>query len=613
MWLESPDGRLSVSLASLPDDHGGVTYSVYLDGEALLAPSRLGITMGGLDLLAVRIDAESESSTVVDRYQLVGSDTELVGSANERTARLRNVYGDELAVVFRAYNDAVALRYRMEESRRASRVLEDHTEFAFSEPGRAWIQAHDLPALATPAYEAAYGNGVPIGHRAPVPSWNMPALFESGGRWALLAESDAGVGDYGAHLKPTVGRTYQVELPQPSEGLSTDPPGEPVEFPWRSPWRVIVASSDLAGIVETDVITHLASPSQLAETEWITPGRVSWSWWSDFSSPRNPAALRDFVDLAAEFGWEHTLIDANWNEIPSEELDDVLAYAREQGIGVFLWYNSGGSNNEVTEEPRDRMEDSERRKQEFSWLAEQGVRGVKVDFFHSDRADMIARYLAIAEDAAAAGLMVNFHGSTVPRGWERTWPNLMTMEAVRGAEQYGFDADYPVTAVWHNAVLPFTRNVVGSMDYTPVTFSDQRFAHLTTNGHELALAVVYQSRLQHFADSASSYRALPETVREFLRAVPATWDESRFLTGYPGEMAAFARRSGDVWFVGGIGGPEPRSVTIDFGFLDGPSEVELITDPSFTAERRVVEPESGWVVEVEVAGGFVMTITPAAQ
>lgn len=176
------------------------------------------------------------------------------------------------------------------------------------------------------------------------------------------------------------------------------------------------------------------------------------------------------------------------------------------GVGVFLWYNSGGPNNRVTEEPRDRMFDRSVRQEEMAWLAEAGVSGIKVDFFHSDKQAGIKLYLDILADAAEAGLMVNFHGSTIPRGWERTWPNLMSMEGVRGAEQYDFRPTYPEEAPWHNTVLAFTRNVVGPMDYTPVTFSDAMYPHVTTNAHELALAVVFESSLQHFADSVESYR-----------------------------------------------------------------------------------------------------------
>lgn len=612
VWLESPNGRITVSLDGSPSELGTATYTVELGGSEVLAESGLGITFDGLDMSRLVLIGEGVARTVEDRYELVGRADPLVGTAHERTAMVAGATGDRMAITFRVYDDAVALRYEVADRRPETRILEDHTEFAFAAPGKAWIQPHDLPGYAQPAYEAPYSNGVDIGHDAPVPSWNVPALFETGGRWVLLAEADAAPGDYGAHLRPTGGLTYQIAMPQPSEGMSTAPAGEPARFPWRSPWRVIVVAEDLAGIVETDAITHLAASSQLADVCWVRPGRVSWSWWSDHTSPRDPAALAEYVDLSAEFGWEYTLIDANWDEIPPLELERVIRRAHDAGVGVFLWYNSGGSNNEVTERPRDRMEDPERRKQEFAWLADLGVAGVKVDFFHSDRAEMIGRYLAIAGDAAEVGLMVNYHGSTVPRGWERTWPNIMTMEAVRGAEQYAFDPRYPDTAVWHNAILPFTRNVIGPMDYTPVTFSDQQFPHRTTNAHELALAVVYESPLQHFADSAESYRSLPAPVKRFLMTVPATWDETRFLAGYPGELAVVARRSGDRWFVGAIGGPSAQSVTVSFDFISGVASAELITDPGFRIEAAAVDPTTEWSVDIDVAGGFVILVDPVS-
>ena len=393
----------------------------------------------------------------------------------------------------------------------------------------------------------------------------------------MLAESAVGPGNFGAHLQNDGELGYRIELPYPEEGLSIEPPGEPIASPWISPWRLIVVSDDLAEIHGSTAVTDFAEPSRVENTDWIRPGRVSWSWWSDHTSPTDPAALKESIDLAADLGWEHTLIDANWNLMPEPDFDEILAHARTRGVGVFLWYNSGGTNNTVPEQPRDRMHDPAARRAEFARVAELGVAGVKVDFFHSDRAGIIERYHAIAADAAAARLMVNFHGCTAPKGWERTWPNVLTMEAVRGAEQYCFAEDYPETAVWHNTVLPFTRNVAGPMDYTPVTFSNQRYPRRTTAGHELALAVVFQSRLQHFADSAAAYRSQSPEVWRYLSRVPATWDESHLVYGRPGEGVVVARRSGDRWWMAGLNGPARREVNIDLDQFPGLAGGQLIS------------------------------------
>ena len=545
-------------------------------GDVVVVRScQLGLEFAERSLSDLTLGSVSSNEVLHDSYRLVGSDMLIEVAAHLREFEFVSAAGDVLTLQVRMTNDAVGIRYRWDGP--ADRLVSDLTSFRFAEPGRAWIQPHDPPSLAAPAYEALYENGVAIGTPTDAPSWNLPALFETNDTWVLLAESAVGVGNFGAHLKVDGPLAYRIELPQIDEGMSEEPPGEPVGSNWQSPWRLIVVSDTLDGIHGSTAITDFAEPARITEPEWIRPGRVSWSWWSDHTSPTNPAALKESIDLAADLGWEHTLIDANWNLVAESDLVDLIEHADRRGVGVFLWYNSGGSNNLVPEQPRDRMHDPAVRRAEFARLAGWGIAGVKVDFFHSDRVDIIERYHRIAADAADAGLMVNFHGCTAPKGWERTWPNVLTMEAVRGAEQYFFAEDYPETAIWHNAVLPFTRNVVGSMDYTPVTFSNQRYARKTTAGHELALAVVFQSRLQHFADSAASYRAQSPEIRRYLSEVPAVWDESHLVDGYPGEWVLVARRSRDRWWLAGLNGPAQREVSIDLSRFPGLAGGQLIS------------------------------------
>jgi hypothetical protein len=358
----------------------------------------------------------------------------------------------------------------------------------------------------------------------------------------------------------------------------------------------------------SNLVTHLAEPLRLADTSWVRPGRVAWSWWSQTDSPRDLARQRDYVDLAADLGWEHCLVDANWDVNSDGEVAALAGYARERGVGLWLWYNSGGPHNDVTERPRDRMHEPSVRRAEFAKLASWGVAGVKVDFFHSDKQDGIGRYLAILDDAADHRIMVNFHGCTIPRGWSRTWPHLMSMEGVRGAETYLFDPAFPAAAASHHTILPFTRNAVGPMDYTPVTFSDVTYPHLTTNAHELALAVVFESGLLHLADSAETYRAVPAPVADVLRRVPVVWDETRFLVAEPGRCVVLARRRGEQWWVAGVNGlAEPRALELDLTPL-GTARWRVLGDGDSRDEIAV--RESGAVLRLRLAprGGFLATV-----
>ena len=618
--VPSPDGSLEIAVGLDPGT-SEPWYTVARMGRPVLARSRLGIErsdqrfVGGLSLVEA-----PEPVEIDETYTLpYGKRRTLRNQTLERLLRFRNQEGEILEIGVRAHDDGVAFRYRFPESRSEPvRVVDEMTTFALADPGRAWIQPAEQAGYYGPAYEELYRNGIPIGEAASGPSWNLPALFETGGQWALITEADLDGSYFGAHLgsRPE-GREYRVVPPDPSEGAGLGDV-EPVStLPWTMPWRVVIVGDTPAAVAESDLVHHLSRPAAIADTSWVTPGRVSWSWWSNHSSLASLDELRDYIDLAAEMGWEHTLVDANWNVHSDDEVRALIGYGAERGVGVFLWYNSGGPNNRVTEQPRDRMFDRDVRRAEMAKLAEWGARGVKVDFFHSDKQAGIQLYLDILADAAERGLMVNFHGCTIPRGWPRTWPHLMTMEAVPGAEQYSLDPGYPAAAPWHNTILPFTRNAIGPMDYTPVTFSHQLYPHLTTAGHELALSVVFESGLLHLADSAASYRGLPSEVRDFLSAVPTAWDETRFLAGEPGRFVVVARRQGDHWYVGGINGQEAaRPVAVPLAFLASGSFAQtLIRDnqngDGFDVANSTVDGASEVTVTMQARGGFAARLDPS--
>ena len=249
---------------------------------------------------------------------------------------------------------------------------------------------------------------------------------------------------------------------------------------------------------------------------YVKSGTASWSWLYNVNSPKDYSIMTKYVDFAKEMGWEYVLVDANWNIMKNGTVDDLIDYSEQKNIGLFLWYNSAGAHNpDNTEQPRDIMHNRELRRAEFKKIADKGIKGVKIDFFESDKPNIFKLYEDILKDALEYKIIVNFHGCTLPRGWRRTYPNLITMEAVKGGEMYLFNRDMTNQAGRHNSTLPFTRNVVGPMDYTPCNLAQNNVKHITSDLHELALAVVFESGILHLGDTPESYKNLPPKALMF--------------------------------------------------------------------------------------------------
>ncbi len=614
----SPDGRTSATVTL--GATGALSWQVQHAGAIALEDSPLGVRrhdqtfVEGLRLLDAR-----DPVTIEDRYQTpAGKRRDHVVRGRERVLAFANARGARLDVIVRAHDDGVAIRYRFPEIDAVpKRVFEELTGFHVPAGSTGWMLPHQRVHRYGPAYEDFFRE-VAAGTAAPLPvGWSFPALFKTpAGQWILLTEAAVDGAYAGAHLAPgAAGNVYRIAFPDPEEGLGVGEIHPLSTLPWTLPWRVVLVGDAAARLLESDLVSDLSPATRLKDTSWIRPGRAAWSWWSKSDSPRHADDLNAFTDLAAGMGWEYALVDANWNQMLSGTIDDVIAHAAQKQVGLLFWYNSGGPHNDVTEAPRDRMHVRDVRRAEFARLKQWGVKGVKVDFWHSDKQDRIRQYRDVLEDAADFQLLVDFHGCTIPRGWSREFPNLVTMEGVFGAEQYKFREAFPGKAAWHNSVLPFTRNAIGSMDYTPVTFSDAKYAHLTTNAHELALAVVFESGVQHFADSATSYGALPAAPKAFLSEVPAAWDETRGLSGEPGRSVTVARRDGKTWYVGGLNAlDQAQDARVALDFLgEGAWKMTLIRDGaddrSFRDEVRPVDAKAVIDVPMRARGGFVMRLT----
>ena len=390
---------------------------------------------------------------------------------------------------------------------------------------------------------------------------------------------------------------------------------------WSSPYRVVIVG-ELKDVVASTLVTDVSEPCRIEDTSWIKPGSVSWIYWAYNHGSNDYQIVRQYVDMAVEMRWPYVLIDAEWDEMKNGgNIEDAIRYAHEKGIKPILWYNSSTAWIKAwgAPGPHERLNSPENREREFAWLEKMGVAGVKIDFFAGDKQETMEYCIDLLECAARHHLMVNFHGATIPRGWQRTYPNLVSVEAVYGAEWYNNNATLTPKAAAHNATLPFTRNVIGPMDYTPCTFSDSQHKHITTHAHELALPVLFESPLLHWADKPESYLVQPNEVKDFMSTLPTTWDETRLLGGHPGEWVVMARRQDNTWYIAGINGKDvPQTLSFDTSFLPK-GKYTLFTDKAgYKGDLPAANP-APWSIKkckgkvpakiaCQPRGGFVMVM-----
>ncbi len=616
--LSSPDGQIQVRVEL--NNQGQPVYQVYRDGDAILEPSVLGVELSDSDLSSgLSLVSVSETEQVEDRYQMIqGKRLEYHYVANEKTLAFANDDGTELNIIFRASDDGIAFRYHFPgESAEPVEVIAEHTSFDFPASARAWLQRMQVVNTGwestNPAYEEHYEIDIPVGQASPSEAgWVFPALFRTDDTWVLLSEVGMQSNFHASRLQSeSPGGEYRIDGPMEDEVFTGGGLMAQDSRPFSSPWRTITLGS-LAEVTNSSMGTDLAEPQVDMNTDFIEPGMASWSW----GLLKEPSITYDiqieFIDYAAEMDWEYTLIDVNWDEtIGYDGIQELVDYAAERDVGVILWYNSSGEWNTSPFTPKSQLLDREQRRAEFKRIKEMGVRGVKIDFFPGDGRSSIAYYREILEDAADFELMVNHHGSTLPRGIHRTFPHMMTMESVRGMEMVTFFQESADQQASHATVLPFTRNVFDPMDYTPTALHDlmnPEVERRTTNAFQLALPVIFLSGIEHIVETPDGMERQPEYVRQFLRDLPVVWDESRLVQGEPGKLAVFARRKGDTWYVAGINGEEqPKELELDLSFIDGLRGTMIRDGEEPRSYRReAVTASTTTQVPVKSEGGFVM-------
>ena len=539
-----------------------------------------------------------------DYQMLTGKRLHCTNEANEyQTALSKHV-----RLVLRLYNDGVAFRYEYTDIPDGN--LPPEHAYVIPEGTKRWMQQWcdsyegffpldtTYRVMPVPSYSGTFKSAEGWNIR-----WGYPALIEpQEGVFALITEANIEKGQSASCLY-NKGEKFRVT---PDESLNSKL--LTLNFK-KSPWRVIIIGS-LKDVVQSTLVTDVSDPCKIKDTSWIHPGVVSWIYWAYNHGSNDYDIIKKYVDMAVTLHLPYVLIDAEWDMMKDgKTIEDAVNYAKSKGIKPLIWYNSSVGWVDGAPTPKYRLNKPEDREKEFAWCEQIGVAGVKIDFFSGDNQKNMDYCIDLLESAARHHLLVNFHGATIPRGWQRTYPNLMSTEGVYGAEWYNNVPTFTDKAACHNATLPFTRNVIGPMDYTPCTFSDSQHPHITTNAHELALTILYESGLQHLADKPESYLAQPTEVQQFLSHLPSVWDETRLIDGYPGRFVIMARRSGNRWYVAGINGldtPQDLSVPLDFiGKKQSVSTFEDSENAPWNIQTRKEVPQE---IHLQPRGGFVWVI-----
>ena len=616
--FNSPNKKINVGLYNTKNGDSGEWYlkvSYTNNGKASEAIPQitLGLSRADQDFSKeLKFLKVSKPLLLNELYEaLHGKRSQCGNSANETVVSFENPGKAKLNLIIRAYNDGITFRYEFPEKAGSFVMNDELTTYSIPDSTKRWMEKFN------PANEGLYST---LKDGSTQQDWAYPALFntQDNACWYLIHEADLDRNYCGTKLSnSTEMNKYKTTFPDQWNGRGQGESKPTITLPWKSPWRVIILGS-LADIVESTLVDDVSASSIVSKTDWIKPGIASWNYWSSNHGTKDYKTVCQFADLAAAMGWPYTLLDWEWDAMGNGgKLEDALKYIHSLGLKPLMWYNSGGDHTWVSATPKDRMLTHENRMEEFAKLKKLGVAGVKIDFFESEKQSMVKYYLDILDDAAKFEMMVYFHGCLVPRGWARTYPHLMTYEGVHGAEWYNNGPEFTTSAPEHNTILPFTRNVVGAMDYTPVTFTNSQFPHITSYGHELALSVVFESGFQHMADRPEGYYDLPDAAKNFLKEVPNAWDNTKLINGYPGKDLIIARNKGNAWYIGGISAEKyPKEETLTFNYLpdnitykmtliaDGEHDKKLVT------QYILVDKSSTVKVKVLGRGGFAAALKP---
>ena len=623
--ITSPDGKLVVTVA---DMDGRPSYSVSYDNVLFLKPSPLGMIANIGDFSSgMSLEKNVSTNKIDETYELASIKKSKVHYvANEAvfsfTQQGKTIYD----VIFRISNNDVAFKYRMypQGETLSCVVKQEVTGFAFPDGTTTFLCPQSKPmggfARTSPSYETSYTADDVAGKNGWGEGYTFPCLFRNGDNgWVLVSETGVNGGYCASRLLGHKEGVYTIGFPQEGEanGNGTVSPG--IALPGETPWRTITVGKTLAPIVETTVPFDVVKPLYQAKGEY-TYGRGSWSWIIGMDGSTNYKEQLRYIDFSAAMGYQSVLVDALWDkQIGRDKIEELAKYGKDKGVALYLWYNSNGYWNDAPQTPRSIMDNAIARRKEMKWMQSIGIRGIKVDFFGGDKQMTMQLYEDILSDANEYGLLVIFHGCTLPRGWERMYPNFASSEAVLASENLHFSQGSCDNEAFNATLHPFIRNTVGSMDFGGSALNKYYNAdnaprgsrRVTSDVYALATAVLFQSPVQHFALAPNNLTDAPSWAIDFMKEVPTTWDEVRFIDGYPGKYVILARRHGDKWYIAGVNAQkETLKLKVNLPMFSNGEKVRLFSDDK-ALQGGVKQIEIGKKQELQLAipcnGGVLIT------
>ncbi|MBR0048490.1 MAG: glycoside hydrolase family 97 catalytic domain-containing protein [Prevotella sp.] len=606
--VTSPDGKLQVNIDC---QNGQPTYTVNYDGKSMLTPSALGLKADIGDFSKQMKLKDSRQSKVDRNYTMTRTKMSAKHYvANQLDVELENADGLPLTVTFLVSDNDIAFRYSLTRAKQKDRfsavITAEATSFNFPDAATSFICPQSKPmvgfAATKPSYEEEYKADAPLNQRSAFgEGYTFPCLFHIGNDgWVLVSETGTGSNYCGTHLSDyEQGRGYTIAFPNEKEMRGVGSSAVGIALPFSTPWRTITVGATLKPIVETTVAYDVVEPLYEPKTNY-RPGRYTWGWliWQDGSTIYDDQIK--MIDVAAAMGYEYTLVDALWDtQIGRNRVEQLSKYAQGKGVRLLLWYNSNGSWNDAPQGPRHGMSTAIAREREMAWMEKIGVAGIKVDFFGSDKQQMIQLYEDILSDANRHGLQVIFHGCTLPRGWERMYPNFVASEAVLASENVFFSEHHAKQEGFELTMHPFGRNAVAATDWGGVMMNhhmsrDNKSRHqrYTSDIFEMASSIVLQTSVNCVAIYPNNLEELDKFELDFLREIPTTWSETQFIDGYPTRFVVMARRTTDGhWYVGGLNGTQEKmTITLSLPMMAGKT-VRYYTDKQKKKDELLPTPE----------------------